>query len=173
MNKKLATSVGAVAIVGAAVALTAGTYSYFHAEQTVGPQTVHAGTLGLGLGSVNTQVNTLDLSNAAPGETYQGTFSVFNTGTIDGNLSFDITGDAGALGNALIVEVDDPSNHQIVAPRPANSILNTTYQAGILPGTHDARTYTLKVTFDPNAENDFQNAAAKFSVDASLVQVHS
>ena len=40
MDRKLATSVGAIALIGAAVALTANTYSYFSSDAHGGTQSV-------------------------------------------------------------------------------------------------------------------------------------
>jgi len=166
MNKKLATSVGAVAIVGAAIALTAGTYSYFHDEQTAGPQTVHAGTLKLAIGGSAT--STHDYGNVAPGWSDPETITFQNTGSVNGTLTLTGTasGDSPLLSD-IEVHVSDPAG---VPGFNLASVNGLSDSFPLAAGQTLSVTYMLSIPAD--VENDIQGQNATFSLTGQLEQTH-
>ncbi|GLU47139.1 TasA family protein [Nocardiopsis ansamitocini] len=100
-SKKLIAGLGAAVVIGAAVAITGGTYAYFTDSAQTADQTISAGDLSLqisqnGSGLADFPVK---VENAAPGQVYvQGLhqpwygsdwyrIKVTNTGSIDGDIN--------------------------------------------------------------------------------------
>jgi len=82
-KKKLATAVAGVAVVGAAVSLTAGTFAYFTDSDTTSEQRVKAGHLTIG----TTLDHRINVTKVVPGWSDTNTFTVENTGNVEGYLS--------------------------------------------------------------------------------------
>ncbi len=167
MKKKLATAIGGVAVVGAAVSLTAGTFSYFSDTATSSPQTFSTGTLKIG-GSYQQAIS---VSNAIPGASATTSFTIKNVGTVPGYLSM-----------ALLDQGSDPvmlKNLSIcldsMGCAPLGVAEATTangYSFGeIDPGS--SKTFTVTVTLPDSgvAQNDLQGAQASAAVKATLKSV--
>lgn len=91
LKKKLATAAAGVAVVGAAVSLTAGTFSYFTDSNSTAVQSVHAGHLTIGT-ALDHRIN---VSKVAPGWGDTDTFTVKNTGNVSAKLLLKVN-DAGS-----------------------------------------------------------------------------
>jgi hypothetical protein len=90
-KKKLGAAGASVAAVGAAIALTAGTFSFFSDQATGAPQKVTTGTLELSF--YGSGVKTTDVTDAKPGATFEtGDLHFKNTGSIEGLPRLGITG---------------------------------------------------------------------------------
>ncbi|MGH3628821.1 MAG: TasA family protein, partial [Sciscionella sp.] len=99
-KKKIGGALGGVAVVGAAIALTAGTFSYFSDSNTVANNTVQTGTLKLSVLNGSHAVSPVTLNNAEPGQTGPSkTFCFENDGSLAGNLRVAIVPDASNSGN--------------------------------------------------------------------------
>lgn len=166
MDRKLATSVGAIALIGAAVALTANTYSYFSSDAHSGTQSVQAGTLTLQMGGTASQNNTF--SNIVPGWSDQKILTFQNTGSVDGTLT--LTGNAlgdEALLNKVNMHITSPSG---ISDRPLAQVGGLQESVPLGHGQMFSVSYTLSVP--TTAENEIQGEDASFSVSGHLEQNH-
>jgi predicted ribosomally synthesized peptide with SipW-like signal peptide len=92
-KKKIGGGVAGVAAVGAAVALTAGTFSYFSSQQNSPSQKVEAGTLTLKAGGNGTSSAKSSFSNVRPGYTSsKRTITFHNAGSMAGRLRLQVVG---------------------------------------------------------------------------------
>lgn len=91
-KKKVGTAVGGVVVVGAAIALTAGTFSYF-SDSASGDGTVNvtAGNLILGTGQMGTIVD----GNIYPGWHKTTTLKLSNSGSLRGDLKVRLVNQGG------------------------------------------------------------------------------
>lgn len=158
-KKKVGTTVGSIAVVGAAIALTAGTFSYFSDTQE-GHVKVSTGHISLG-GNFHQGINA---KKVIPGwhESYDITLK--NTGNVDGNLNFSVKGGSGDgnLGNALEAKI--PGSDWQSLPS-----FNKSYDAGKLKAG-GKKTYTVKLRL-PNkneSQNELQGKSVKGTVKAEL-----
>lgn len=177
-NRKLATAAGGVAIVAAAIALTAGTYSYFSDQNTNDPAGTKAGTLRVAVDGMR-NASKVDVQNIAPGQSVAHRFTVTNTGSLPGRLylklnTTDNVGDI--LDNALIGHVYDlTGNHNVAYGNPFSSMTRAAFpasDAGVL-GPGDSKTFQLNLRFPngaPAHDNLYQGAVTGFSVKARLDQ---
>jgi predicted ribosomally synthesized peptide with SipW-like signal peptide len=93
-KKKVGAALGSAAVVAAAIALSAGTYSYFSDRDTAPDQTVTAGTLQLAVGGSGVS-SPMHFTNVEPGWVGESrTFTYHNNGTLDGRLRIRILPDA-------------------------------------------------------------------------------
>jgi spore coat-associated protein N len=177
-NRKLATAAGSVAIVAAAIALTAGTYSYFSDENTNSPGSTTAGTLKVSVDGMN-NASTIDVQNIAPGQSVAHRFTVTNDGSLPGKLYLKLNttdGAADILDNALIGRIYDLTGNRGVAySNPFSTMTGAAFptsDAGVLaPGT--SKTFQLNLRFPtgtPAHDNVYQATSTGFSVKARLDQ---
>lgn len=169
MNKKLAAASGGIALVAAAIAVTAGTYSYFTDTESVGPQTVTAGTLNLSVGgsALETSVFAANLAPGAPA--VSKTITVDNIGSLDGKLraTAHATGDS----NLLSVARFSISGGGYNTGEVALSNLNVTnVGVGNLPATDGPQQYTITVRLPDSVGNAVQGKTASFDFKLDLLQ---
>lgn len=167
MKKKLATAIGGVAVVGAAVSLTAGTFSYFSASGTSPEQSFSTGNLSIG-GSYEQAIN---VTNAIPGDSAKTTFTIQNTGSVKGYLSMSLQDRSSdpVMQQNLRICLDSMGCATLAQ---AEAITANGYSFGeIDPGK--SKTFTVTVTLPETKapQNDLQNAQAKAVVEATLKSV--
>jgi len=192
-KKKVTAALGAVAVVGASVALTAGTFSYFSDSATINGASgnVTMGTLKLDVGN-GTNSTPFAITNVAPGATVlDKTITFHNTGSLDGALRLKIVPDPNntdAFNAAVIIKLDGFGFY------PASVGLNGEHslaydaeltKAGVLAspmfGSKDPRailandggrykSIPITVSIDPTASNALQGATGGFTIQADLLQ---
>lgn len=158
-KKKLGTAIGGVAAVGAAISLTAGTFSYFTDTDTGPTQTVTTGHISV----ENSYSHVFPDVKWAPATSYTEKYTLTNTGTVAGDLSVNLH-DAGGdpeLKNALQVDVASLgaislAGAETVAPYKV---------AHLAPG--QSKTFTITVTLPETNQN--QNALKDMSASANVV----
>jgi len=187
-KKKLAGAFGGLVALGATVALTAGTFSYFSDSATV-----QGGTVGFGaleLSTAKSQFVPLQITGAKPGTTvYYGDDSqdpalcFENTGDMMGVLQLEIVPDAGnswQFNSYVDVEFEGydtyPASDYIL--HGANSLAE--YQAAgrvnasqMKPTTAESdenKCAKMVVSIDKAAPNELQGATGGFTIQATLVQ---
>jgi predicted ribosomally synthesized peptide with SipW-like signal peptide len=167
-KKKLGTAVGSVAVVGAAIALTAGTFSYFSDTHAGPAQRVHTGSLKVG-GSLS---QPFDAKNIAPGYDQSRDFTVTNDGSLPGDLSLSVkySGNA-ALEDAL----------QLCYPgqkcQSVTDLVNSTKNNPIDVGRVDkqgSKTFTVELKFPDTGQpqNKLQNRTGHIKVVEHLRQIN-
>lgn len=188
INKKFAAIAGGVTAIGATVALTAGTFSYFSDSQSLDGNTVQFGTLKLSPG--HGQFKDFHITDATPGTVvYNGTdldgdqpaLCFENTGSMYGVLQLKIVPDTGniqAFNDNVRVEFKGYETY------PESTILhgaNTLQQYKNAPlanaswvapkgDDHALKCATMVVSVDKAAPNELQGVGGGFSIQASLVQ---
>jgi len=131
MNKKIIISLSVIGVIAAIV--IGGTFAYFSDTETSENNTLAAGTMDLNIDGNNTAVQTMNLSDKAPGDIGKGDSVLKNVGSLDGELDIAMgtvnnypctdttygkhdgteycTADAGTLGGsgqmALYIDVDE------------------------------------------------------------------
>lgn len=158
-KKKVGTTVGSVAVVGAAIALTAGTFSYFSDTQE-GDAQVSTGHISLG-GNFEQGIHA---DKVVPGWEHTYKIKLENTGNVDGKLNFSVKGGSGDgnLGNALEAKI--PGSDWQSLPS-----FNHSYNAGTLKAGEE-KTYTVKLKLPESGknQNNLQNKTVKGTVQAEL-----
>jgi hypothetical protein len=187
LNKKLAGAFGGLVAIGATVALTAGTFSYFSDSAIVPGGEVTFGTLDLSLQGGAAEEFTI--ANAKPGATvYRGTdnpkedkaLCFTNAGTLDGVLRLQFLPNAGntaALEKAVLIEIGGFSTYPASDPvlKGKNTLeSNISKSAG---GVNASPVYagqtkcvSMTVSIDAAAGNAVQGATGGFTIQADLVQ---
>jgi predicted ribosomally synthesized peptide with SipW-like signal peptide len=176
-KKKLGAIVGGVAVVGAAVALTAGTFSYFSSTQnesgTVGSGTLH---LDLSAGQVG-NANALTGSNIAPGWVGSQTLTLTNSGSLDGELRVQLgnTSADAALEHDLVLTIGDANGHTLASNIPLDQVVTAgSATNGVDAGPLAAgasETYTLTLSLPSTAGNEAQGKSVTVDFKAALLQV--
>lgn len=172
-TKKIARLGGGVAALGIAAALLLVPVSGadFTASDT-GRVDVATATLTLDLsgGSQASGGFDLDFSNLKPGETQTQTFTVKNTGSIaaDVSLGGPLTAVSGSIGNA------NPGQLKIgvagyKALTPAPQLASGAIDLGSL-GSGEQRTYTMQVSLDSAAGNEWQGKTIGATATVTLDQ---
>jgi hypothetical protein len=193
LNKKLAGAVGGIAAIGATVALTAGTFSYFSnsASVTGGHGTVSMGTLKLNLLSGDGSAQkSFEVTDAVPGATvFQTTednaICFENTGTMAGVLQLTITPTSAdpAFNKAVIISTggfstypeSDPLN-KTQSLSDAAALTKNGLNVAQLGGDRGKKNWDLikciplTVSIDPAAGNEIQGATGGFTIKADLLQ---
>lgn len=169
-NRKLATAAGSVAIVGAAVAITAGTYSYFTDTQTAPNQSVGAGTLKLSIGGDAVQTP-MSASNVEPGwSSGNKTMTFTGAGTLNGKLRLTATGTGdAAMRQALQVTISGPN---FSGTLPLSQLISAA-NGVVLPGTLNpgsTQTYTFSMSIPSDTGNSIQGKSGGFTLKADLLQ---
>jgi len=191
LNKKVAGALGGLTALGATVALTAGTFSYFSdsAKVTGGSGAVHMGTLKLNLVDGAAQ-ESFDIKDAEPGATVfqttdENALCFENTGTMPGVLRLKITPTSTdkAFNDAVIIDSAGFSTYASSAP--LNNPQSLTDAAALtanglniaqLGGDHGSKNWDLikciplTVSIAPTAGNAIQGATGGFTIEADLVQ---
>lgn len=127
-KKKLATAVAGVAMVGAAVSLTAGTFSYF-TNTTDDSASLQAGHLTVG----TTLDQDINFHDVAPGDPVKvTTITVKNDGTVKGYLSLDLIGKPSdnVLRNAVQVRFEGLGSWMSLTEAEANGPIHTSTAIG-------------------------------------------
>jgi predicted ribosomally synthesized peptide with SipW-like signal peptide len=171
MKRKVTAAVGGLAVVGAAVAISAGTYSYFTDTEGSGTQSVGTGTLNLEVGGTAVS-EPFAAKNVAPGWSESKTFSIENTGSLPGKLRVSVsnTGDA-ELREATDLTISGPGISPTTVPLSA---LNAS--GYVLPSPYELPAgggpYTFDVTLSIPAEegNAIQGQNAQFKATFDLLQ---
>lgn len=105
---KILVSLMTIALVGALIG--GGIYAYFSDAETSTGNTFTAGTLDLNLDGGNTNVVKFNVSNASPGSSGGGTWTVTNVGTMAGYLDLEATGVTESIGTTTDPElVNEPT----------------------------------------------------------------
>jgi hypothetical protein len=186
-KKKLAGALGGVVAIGATVALTAGTFSYFSDSATApgGSGTVSFGTLALELRAGDGGLQkSFTVTNAKPGATvFQSTddeaLCFKNTGSMHGVLRLKIVPDSAseAFNKAVQIKLDGfgtyqesfPLNEQHSLHDAAALTLNGVNAAQLYAGG-DNKCVPITVSIDKNAGNELKGVTGSFSIKADLVQ---
>src|SRR4051812_15234213 len=192
-KKKIFGALGGVAALGATVALTAGTFSYFSDSASVpgGTGTVSFGTLKLNLvDGTGAAQKDFTITNAKPGATvFQSSddqaMCFENTGSMDGVLQLKVVPDSasGAFNNAVQIKLGGFKTYQESAP--LNDTLSLAAAADLTKnfvntnqlyadnGTQDwdkIQCVPITVSISPEAGNELQHVTGHFSIEAQLVQ---
>lgn len=160
-KKKLGTAIGGVAAVGAAISLTAGTFSYFTDTDTSEAQTVKTGNISVGQSIEQGFPDT----NWSPGDSQEATYMVTNNGNVPGDLTLAVK-DAGgntSLKNALEVSV----GNSLVGSLKHVEDLGPQHVMTLAPGASQKYTVTVHLPNSGN-QNSLQNKSASVKVVATL-----
>lgn len=186
-KKKLAGAFGGVVAIGATVALTAGTFSYFSDSATVpgGSAEVTFGTVELSLtngeGSAQTSI---PITNAKPGaivfkSTDAQAICFENTGTMHGVLRLKVVPDSASAAFNKAVQIDLAGFNTYQESFRLNDPISLHDAAALTAkGVNAAQLYAeghnkcvpLTVSIDKNAGNELQGVTGSFSIQADLVQ---
>lgn len=188
INKKFAAIAGGVTAVGATVALTAGTFSYFTEAKTVDGAggKVTFGTLHLTAGS-SAGNQAFSIPVAKPGDTVLTSSLGFdNAGNIDGVLKLQVVPDSGnvdSFNNAVQITLAGFGAYNASIPLNGQHSLADDAKLGEVnaspmfgakngaPGRH--KSIPITVSIDPAAGNDVQGLSGGFTIVATLVQAGS
>jgi hypothetical protein len=178
-KKKLVGAIGGVAALGATVALTAGTFSYFSDSGSVKGD-VSFGTLELELQEGAAEDFSFD--KAAPGQTVLPTknMTFFNAGDMDGELRVRFSEKdpaADAYNKALLVTLKGFSGiangtytlDELAAKTAGGYHLANLTHGGVNDG-YAYKGFQMTVAVDKNAGNELQGAEGGFTLEADLVQ---
>jgi hypothetical protein len=187
-KKKLAGAFGGLVALGATVALTSGTFSYFSESQTVtgAGGNVAMGTLHLNVGS-SAGNQAFNITNSEPGAVVlKSSLGFDNTGTVDGVLQLKIVpndGNVKAFNDAVLITLDGfgaynaskelNGEHSLTAdaaltsPNPVNASPMFGAKDG-KPGRHKSIPITVRI--NPEAGNEIQGLTGGFTIVATLVQ---
>jgi hypothetical protein len=186
LNKKFAAIAGGVTAVGATVALTAGTFSYFSDAHTGPDNAVTFGTLDL-VAQEGAAQQVIDLGNAKPGDLVLdgAPFSFHNAGTIDGALRIRFVPHANgskeqitAYENAVLISLSGvdgfDEGKQYTLAQAADITEGGRWIYNLLhdgeEGGNDTKGFAVTVSIDPNAGNAVQGVTGGFALEADLVQ---
>jgi hypothetical protein len=193
LNKKFAAVAGGMTAIGAAVALSAGTFSYFtdSAHVAGGSGTVNMGTLKLNLLSGDGSAQkSFTVTDAEPGATvFQTTddnaICFENSGTMPGILRLKVTPTSAneAFNKAVIIDSAGFSTYAESAPLNSPQTLSdaatltanglNVAQLGADRGAKDwdsIKCIPLTVSIDPAADNAIQGLEGGFTIQADLIQ---
>lgn len=154
MNRKLAAAAGAVALVAAAVAVTAGTYSYFSDRQQFGGATLQSGTLSL-QAQHNVSMPPIDLSHLRPGNTFTESMTLTNTGNTDGYLFGRMRAKVESPLGTLLRATVKVDGHEVWSEGSLRALVRDTAKTHQLGPLHagQSRRYTIVVRW-PNTNPD-------------------
>jgi hypothetical protein len=179
INKKFAGVAGAITALGATVALTAGTFSYFSDSDSVAGK-VNFGALDLQLQEGAAQDFSFD--NAAPGDTVLSdkNMTFFNAGDMDGELRVRFAEndeDATAYNEAVLITLEgfsglDDGTYTLddLAQKTAQGYHLATLTHGGVDDGYAYKGFKMTVAIDPQAGNDLQGVTGGFTLEADLVQ---
>ncbi|MFA6284910.1 MAG: TasA family protein [Parcubacteria group bacterium] len=168
-------------IVFAVAAIAGGaTYAYFNDSKTISNNTFSAGTLTLDVTSGGSIP--FSFTNMKPGDTGDQTFTIANSGTINGALSltaFNVTNTGGKdsvgnLGDAVLVSFLDSSNNVIVSPMTLNNLaaaISSLPQALDNLNAATSMTYKLHWELPSGTGNEVQGDSAVMNATLNLQQI--
>lgn len=194
-KKKLATAGGSVAIVAAAIAMTAGTYSYFSDDATAAPNSIKAGTLNVTVGG-SAQDVPFNAVNVAPG-TGAGSkmLDITNAGSLPGTLTLRLVKDSdtendcgseservvdptcgsdnsGELGSEMIITAYDPTWTNQIRSNTVNSWASApALNLGQL-GSGETKKMPIGTWINAAVNNKIQSDSTSFHFEVRLDQVH-
>jgi hypothetical protein len=180
-KKKFVGALAGIAVVGATVAVTSGTFSYFSDSTTLAGAggSVSMGTIKLEAGS--SAGNTpFSITNAKPGQTILvSSLGFSNTGSLGGVLRLKFIPDptnSAEFNNDVLISLD--GNGYYPASVPLNSLQTLAFDANLtkdgmqvspmFAGRHKSMPITVKI--DPNAGNALQGQSGSFTIEADLIQ---
>lgn len=184
-KKKVGAALGSAAVVAAAIALSAGTYSYFSDRNTAPDQVVTGGTLQLTVGGGGIDAP-LNYANVEPGWSSDAeTFTYHNNGTLDGRLRIRILPNAN---NSAACNKDVNIQGAGFDKAPQLNTKETLAEAyaytktgawvadlygGAVTGDGNGRykSVPFTVSVDPAAGNELQGKRCGFKIQADLVQI--
>lgn len=159
-KKKLGTAGAGVAAVGAAVALTAGTFSFFtdsHSDDVKGS----TGNLSI----ERSYGGQTDFGNMAPGDTKEATYTLKNTGSVDGDLTVSLKDQGGNddLKDAIEVSVDGEGSGTL------SEIEGHEVSFGTLD-PDESKTFEIKTEFVDNGkdQSDLEDQDVELGINAEL-----
>jgi predicted ribosomally synthesized peptide with SipW-like signal peptide len=169
-KKKLGAVIGGIAVVGAAVALTAGTFSYFSDSQTTAAGGATTGTLTLNLGvNQNGTAGAINATNIAPGWTQTESFTVTNTGSLDGEAWISLK-EAGKSSKALENAMNIDAMGRSVPVSTAVGMSRNGIDMGKL-AAGKSKTYTITFVLPSTAGNDVQGQSLALQIQTDLEQI--
>ncbi|HEX3779596.1 MAG TPA: TasA family protein [Pseudonocardiaceae bacterium] len=167
-KKKLGVVIGGVVVVGAAVALTAGTFSYFSDSHSTSAGSVSDGTLTLGLSVAKVgSTNAINDTNVEPGWSDTETITVTNTGSVPGELRLGLRDS----GNSNLA-----NDMTISAPGYGSSSVSTAVggtSGGLEVGVLNAgqtESYAVTLALPTTAGNNVQGAVLDLVIVGDLQQ---
>ncbi|QDP97953.1 hypothetical protein FOE78_20435 [Microlunatus elymi] len=163
-KKKLATAAAGVVVVGAAVSLTAGTFSYFTDSNTTSQQRVKTGHLKIGT-SLDHRIN---ITKVIPGWSDSNSFTVTNEGNVDGYLTLKVIdkgSDTAMLNAVQLCGVNGNGCMSLGAVENAGTI-----RPGIklAPGEPTTFVFQMKLPDNGQDQNYLENLQAKAVLEATL-----
>jgi hypothetical protein len=177
-KKKLAGAFGGVVAIGATIALTAGTFSYFSdsANSTGGGGDVAFGTVKLTL--LNDSADTpFVVTKAKPGATvFEADELCFeNSGNLDAVLRLQFVPENNPIGFNDAVLIESYGWNKTPALNGTHTLAQNAAasQAGALLEPMEAgrqKCIPITVSIDPKAGNELQDKAGSFSLQADLIQ---
>ena len=163
-KKKLATAAAGLVVVGAAVSLTAGTFSYFTDSDTTSQQRVKTGHLRVGA-SLDHPIN---INKVVPGWSASNTLTVKNTGNVAGYLTLQVIDNGSdpamldavqlcGISGAGCVSLGDLENAGVIHP-------------GIRLQGGKSTKFRFRMTLPDNgqSQNNLQDLKAKAVLEATL-----
>jgi Camelysin metallo-endopeptidase len=177
-KKKLAAGLGGVVALGATVALTAGTFSYFSDSATAngGSADVNFGKLTLKLQDGAVASQPITVNHAAPGDVlWDKDLSFRNTGDMAGELRIGFTendNNTDAFNQAVQITIagfggTSDGTYSLADWAGKGAMHLYTLQT---KGGESTKGIHMKVTLDPNAGNALQGASGGFKLQADLRQ---
>jgi hypothetical protein len=183
-KKKLAGAFGGVVAIGATVALTAGTFSYFSdsATETGGGGDVEFGTLELTTLDGAAQVPFV-IEDAAPGKTVieltgnDNSICFQNTGSLNGVLRVQFVPKANPIGfnNAVLIKTagfSDPAATALNGTHTLAENAKVSENGSVLAPMDKGRIKCIPITVSiaPGAGNELQGVTGGFTLVADLIQ---
>jgi predicted ribosomally synthesized peptide with SipW-like signal peptide len=179
-KKKLFGALGGVAALGATVALTAGTFSYFSDSATVngGSADISYGKLTLKLGDEAPAAQPVQAKRVAPGQViFDKDLSFINTGTMAGQLRIGFVenqSNTDAFSHAVQITLSGaglPDGTYRLDELAAKTTTDHGIPVYTIPASGDrTKGIHMTVTVDPQAGNELQGASGGFTLQADLRQ---
>ncbi len=166
--KKVAAVVGGLAVVSAAVALTAGTYAYFSDSHTVPAATIQAGSLHLDVVVDHSGgTGAIDFKNAEPGGAQTENVTFTNGGTVSGYLRVAVRP---TVTNALVtaLQIQLPGGPLIPLAQAADYSTSGFGTTLLAPGK--SVSFPVVISIPTAVGNTVAGEAAAFDIVADLLQ---
>lgn len=177
---------GGLATVGAAGAIGgAGTWAAFSDDEDSNGNYVQAGTRDLQIDGGDAPVVTLEVDNAAPGDSGGDTSSITNVGSLPGDLSVEVmavrsaegdnsseaetntdTSDNGELAQYLNVDIGFGSSSAVSGS--AQGLAGSTGSGPTLSANGGSTSFYIDWSIDPGATNDAQGDRVEIDVKVYL-----
>lgn len=171
-RKKVATAVGGAAVVGAAIALTAGTFSYFSDQQGVDGGEIGTGSLTLSASVRHDgQWGAIHANRIVPGWERAETITFRNTGNVPGTVRavFQVGGST-VLGDEMLVCNGGPGSQSCTSLTNAESITKGGLPLGRV-GPHDSVSKTITFRLPTSTGNEAQDKNVTIHVKGVITQI--